>query len=146
MSGNEAQEQVQASNGLRGVTIGSGAAKAALIVIEGKKEGKNIVMQKITLNNGERSSEALPEGSVFSGTFEGVATTPAANGFEARSYMLVRGEDSSLTKIKLGFALSRDLELAREAGLEEGDAVEVVFNGTIKTKSGRTVNSYTISI
>jgi hypothetical protein len=132
---------------LKGIKIGqTAAASGPLVIIEGKKQGPNVVVMKITLQDGEKTSEALEKGSSFAGVFEGVKVKKGTNGYADKSYIMVRTNEDSLVQIGMGSGLARDLAAATAAGLLQGDAIEVTFNGTKKLENGRTFNSYTISI
>lgn len=131
---------------LKGIRIGAQKASGPLLIVEGKKQGKNIVMTLTTLNNGEKSNSTVEESTAFSGVFEGIKVKKGTEGFPDKNYLLVRSSDDSLVQIAMSAGLSRDIQSAQSQGLVEGDAIEVVFNGTRKLENGRTFHSYSVNI
>lgn len=131
---------------LKGIAVSSNAANGPLLIVEGKKQGKSIVMTLISLNNGEKQSEALASGTAFSGVFEGVSVKKGNDGYPDRSYLMIRRSDNSLVKINMSSSLQRDLDSAKAAGLLQGDAIEVTFEGTTKLENGRTFHKYSVNI
>jgi hypothetical protein len=132
---------------LKGINVSETENTAPLIIVEGKKpDGKNTVLTQITFANGESTSAPLAEGAVFSGTFEGITTKPAANGYPASSAVNIRAADGSLVRIKMSKNLQEAMTVAEQAGLAKNDAIEVQYLETLKLAGGKTFFKYAVQI
>lgn len=118
---------------------------APLVIVEGKKEGKNTVLSKITLSSEGKTLEPLADGTVFTGVFEAVKVVKSDN-YDDRSYVSIRSLDGTLTNIKITGSLEKAMAAARSEGLKEGDAIEVTYLSTIKLKSGAPFFKYAVQI
>lgn len=137
-----------AAPALKGIKVSTGAEgnNAPLIIVEGKKEGRNTVLTQITISSDGKQAAPLAEGSVFTGTFEGIKTVPAQNGYPSKSYVSVRSADGSLVQIKMGKSLQDAMAQAENLGLAEGDLVQIEYAQTVALEGGRTFFKFNVQI
>lgn len=120
--------------------------EGALIILEGKKSGKQIVMTSTKLENGSKELSPVASGSEFSGIYEGTRVKKGTDGYADKSYIKIRCDGGTLVQVAMGAGLKRDLEAAEAEGLLVGDAISITFNGTKKLQSGKTFHDFSVMI
>lgn len=137
---------MNAAPALKGLNItAENENSAPLIIVEGKKVNGATVLTQTVLSSSGREAAPVVEGATFSGTFEGIKVKKSDN-YPDQSFLSIRGTDGSLTTIKMTGSLSESISAAKQAGLNEGDAIEVQYVNTVKLKGGKTFFKYAVQI
>lgn len=132
---------------LKGKKISTTAASVgALLIVEGKKNGKQVAMTLTRLQDGDKEVSPLSSGSEFTGIYEGIRVKKGTDGYPDKSYVKIRSGAGDLVQVAVSSGLKRDLESAEAEGLLVGDAISITFNGTKKLASGKTFHDFSVMI